>query len=122
MPSPQWTGGVIGAILPPEFAGAVFTAFVVNRFNITLPLKILGGIVVGIVKFIKVYMQGSVEGGTTAATSTLITRTILVYLVRRRNGMDYLGMIIAGIIGSVSLISILGVRCLTMGAALMILS
>ncbi len=76
--------GVIGAILlPGALAGAVFTASFVGMSGLniipTLPWAILGGIVVGIViSFTKeVYAGIGGKGGTTAATSTLITRAII---------------------------------------------
>lgn len=76
--------GVIGAILlPGALAGAVFTASFVGMSALTIipsfAWAIVGGAVVGIVISLtkEIYAGIGGKGGTTAATSALITRAII---------------------------------------------
>ncbi|HHW92761.1 MAG TPA: hypothetical protein GX735_08720 [Firmicutes bacterium] len=76
-------GVAAGIILPGDLAGAAYTAsFVGMSANFVLPslaVSILAGIVVGIVIIATgpVYAGVGGKGGTTAATSVLITQGIL---------------------------------------------
>ena len=76
--------GVIGAIfLPSTLAGIVFTSSFVGMSGLnvipSLQWALVGGIVVGIVLILtkEVYAGLGGKGGTTAATSTLITKVII---------------------------------------------
>ena len=76
--------GVIGAIfLPAVLAGGVFTSSFVGMSGLgvipSLAWAAIGGLVVGIVITLtkEVYAGLGGKGGTTAATSTLITRFII---------------------------------------------
>jgi len=79
--------GVIGAIfLPNILAGAVFTSSFVGMSGLnvisSLHWAIVGGLVVGIILTLtkEIYAGLGGKGGTTAATSTLITRMIISFL------------------------------------------
>lgn len=76
--------GVIGAILlPGPLAGAVFTSSFVGMSGVnvipSLAWAVVGGAVVGIVIALtkEIYVGIGGKGGTTAATSALITRAII---------------------------------------------
>ncbi len=79
--------GVIGAIfLPNILAGAVFTSSFVGMSGLnvipSLQWAAIGGVIVGIVLTLtkEIYAGLGGKGGTTAATSTLITRMIINFL------------------------------------------
>ncbi|HHT50183.1 MAG TPA: hypothetical protein GXZ78_01765 [Eubacteriaceae bacterium] len=76
--------GVIGAILlPGPLAGAVFTSSFVGMSGLnvipSLTWAVVGGAVVGVVIVLtkEIYVGIGGKGGTTAATSALITKAII---------------------------------------------